>query len=422
MGRWGVLAVLCLARVSMGLHLQVVAAVSPFLIADLGLGYGEIGTLIGVFLLPGAVLSMPGGLISRRFGDTRAMIGAVVLLAVGTAMLAASSGFWMAVVARLVAGAGGTLLTMQVAKIATDWFAGRELSTAIGILLGTFPLGIAAVTAGLPLVATASGWRVAVAIVAGSALVTLAIVAAFLRDRPSARAGGPASEEPPSSGDPPLPGERSLPGKQSMAGGRPRLWAISRREAGLVLIAGAAFSLLNAGLVVFTSFVPVLLLRRGFGEIEAGVLTSWASWILIATLPPAGLFLDRVRPVTVWLVVSALLSALACLALPSVEPAWLWIALFGVMFAPVVVGSMALPGEVLQPETRATGFGLFFTTNYVGFAILPAVAGVLVDLTGSAAAPIWFTGLVFAAVVPLVLWFRWMQRPIISATIHSGKD
>ncbi|HZO25778.1 MAG TPA: MFS transporter, partial [Chloroflexota bacterium] len=88
MGRWGVLAVTCLARVSMGLHLQVVAAVAPFLIADLGLGYGEIGTLIGIFLLPGVVLSIPGGLISRRFGDTRALIGAIVLLAVGTGLLA----------------------------------------------------------------------------------------------------------------------------------------------------------------------------------------------------------------------------------------------------------------------------------------------------------------------------------------------
>ena len=398
MGRWGALAVLCFTRVSMGLHIQVIAAISPFLIADLGLSYGEVGTLIGIFLLPGVVLSIPGGLISRRFGDTRTLIGAVVLLAIGTALLAASNGFWMAVVARLVAGAGGTLLTMQVAKIATDWFAGRELSTAIGALLGTFPLGLAAVMAGLPLVAAASGWRTAVTIVAGSALVTLTIVWIFLRDRPRTEAG------------PPTPGERL------------GLWAISRREAGLVVLAGAAFSLLNAGLIIFTGFVPILLLRRGFSEVEAGLLTSWASWVMIPTLVLSGLFLDRAGRVTLWLIASAALSALTCVALPVLDPAWLWIVLFGVVFAPVVVGSMALPGEVLRPETRASGFGLFFTINYIGFATLPAVAGLLVDLTGSPTAPLWFTGAMFGAVVPLVLWFRWLARPIISPVIQSGKD
>jgi MFS family permease len=387
-----------LARVSMGLHLQVVAAVAPFLMADLGLGYGEIGTLIGIFLLPGVVLAIPGGLVSRRFGDARALMGAVVLLTAGTAMLAVSDGFWLALLARVVGGAGGTLLTMQVAKIMTDWFAGRELSTAIGILLGTFPLGIAVVMAGLPLVATARSWQVAVALVAGSGLLILVVVALFLRDRPAARAGASATDE------------------------RPRLWVISRHEVWLVSIAGAAFSLLNAGLIIFTSFTPALLIQRGLGEIQAGVLTSWTSWILMGTLPVAGVFLDRVRPVTVWLIASAALSALACLALPNVEPAWLWIMLFGVVFAPIVIGAMALPGEVLRPESRATGFGLFFTTNYVGFAVLPSVAGVLVDVTGSTAAPIWFCGAIFAAVVPLVLWFRWLQRPIISAAIHRGKD
>ena len=59
--RWAVLAILCLARMSMGLHLQVVAAVAPFLIADLGLTYAEIGVLIGIFMLPGVFLALPGG-------------------------------------------------------------------------------------------------------------------------------------------------------------------------------------------------------------------------------------------------------------------------------------------------------------------------------------------------------------------------
>jgi MFS family permease len=393
--RWGVLAVVSLARVSMGLHLQVVAAVAPFLMADLGLGYGEVGTLIGLFLLPGVALAVPGGLVSRRFGDKRTLLGTVVLLGLGTALLAISNGFWTALLARLIAGAGATLLTMQVAKITTDWFSAGGLSTAMGILLGTFPLGVAAVMAGLPLVASATSWRVATGLVAGVSLVVLGIVAVFLRDLPGAQAAA--------------------------SGSQPRLWGISRREASLMLIAGASFSLVNAGLVIFTSFVPTLLLARGLDTVQAGITTSWASWLMIGALPLSGYLIDRWKGLTWWLLGSAVLTILVCVAMPLFEPAWLWIALFGIVLAPTAVGAMALPGEVLRPETRGSGFGLFFTTNYAAFSILPAVAGVLVDLTGSTTAPLWFDAAIFAAFIPLVLWFRWVQRPIISTANIAGK-
>ncbi|MCC6178232.1 MAG: MFS transporter [Chloroflexi bacterium] len=381
--RWGVLAILCLTRVAMGLHLQAVAAVAPFMMADLSLGYAEIGTLIGVFMLPGVVFAVPGGLIGRRFGDTHTMTGALVLLMAGTALLAVSDGFWPALVARLLSGAGGTLMTMQIAKIATDWFADRELSTAIGILLGTFPLGIAAVMAGLPAIASLTSWRVAVGVVAASAAIMLAVVILFLRDHPET---------------------------VTARGSRPPLWVISLPEIGLVVMSGAAFSLLNAGLVVFSSFVPALLLSRGMDAVQAGLTTSWASWVGMLTLPAAGLLLDRLRPMTPWLLGSAAASSAVCLLMVIGGPPWLWIVLFPLAMAPVAVGSMALPGEVLRSESRSTGFGLYFTTNYIGFGLLPAVAGYLVDWSGSVAAPLWFDAAVFGGIVPLIVLFRVLQR------------
>jgi MFS family permease len=394
LGRWGVLATLCLARMLMGLHLQVVAAVAPFLMTDLNLSYGEIGTLIGIFLLPGVVLAIPGGLVSRRFGDARTLTGAVVLLASGTALLAASTGFWSAAAARLVSGAGGTLLTMQVAKIATDWFAGRALSTAIGLLLGTFPLGIAAVMAGLPLAAAVSSWRVAVAVIVGVALVILVVVAALLRDAPTAAA--------------PAPGRR---------------WDLSGHEAALMVVSGLIFSVVNAGLVIFTSFAPAWLHAGGLDAVQAGLLASWTSWVMIAALPLAGPLLDRTGRVSLWLVGTALAAAVVCVALPlsgsgaalASGPAVVWIVLFGVLMGPLAVGSMALPGTVLRPESRSIGFGLFFTINYVGFGVLPAVAGFLIDATGTAAAPFWFDAVVFLSVVPLALLFHTLQRRAVAA-------
>ncbi|MDP8921759.1 MAG: MFS transporter [Chloroflexota bacterium] len=408
--RWAVLSILCLARTSMGLHLQVVAAVAPFLVADLGLTYAEIGVLIGIFMLPGVFLALPGGLISRRVGDKATLVTALGLLLAGTGLLAASPNFALAAAARLLSGAGGTLLTMQVAKIATDWFAGRELSTAIGFLLGTFPLGVALAMATLGGVAVASSWRLAVALIAATAVPILLVVTLLYRDLPR--------QDPPT-GPAPTPG--TLPHSSTDPAGQAthpaavaveRLGhpAIGREELGPVLVAGVAFALVNAALVVFTSFTPTLLIERGRSEAQAGVLASWTSWALMPSVLIAGYLLDRARYLFAWLVLSALVTAVACLALPIQEPAWFWIVLFGIASAPVTVGSMALPGQVLRAESRNWGFGLFFTMNYLGFSLLPPVAGYLLDQTRSTAAPIWFGGLLYLAIIPSVLVFRQLRR------------
>lgn len=384
--RWAVLALLCLARMLMALHLQAVAAVAPFLIADLRLSYAELGLLIGVFLLPGAFLALPGGLISRRVGDKATLVAGLGLLAVGTGLLAASSSFAPAVAARVLSGAGGTLLTMQIAKVATDWFAGKELATAIGLLIATFPLGVGLAMATLGPVAAAVGWHAALASIAVVAGFAVVVVATLYRDPP--RDAGEIST------------------------GQQRLWVIDGRELRLVLVVGVVFALVNAALVIVTSFTPTLLIARGRTETGAGVLTSWASWALIPSVTLAGYLLDRAGRMTSWLMLSAGLTALTCLALPRWEPAWLWIVLFGIVSAPLTVGAMALPGRLLGADSRNTGFGLFFTMNYIGFGLLPPVAGSLLDLTASPAAPLQFAGALYLATVPAVLLFHRLQgRP-----------
>jgi predicted MFS family arabinose efflux permease len=71
---------------------------------------------------------------------------------------------------------------------------------------------------------------------------------------------------------------------------------------------------------------------------------------------------------------------------------------------------MVLPGEVLRPQTRSAGMGVFYTWYYVGMVLLVPVAGVLRDASGCAGAPLWFAGaLVFAAMAVLLL-FRLFQR------------
>jgi MFS family permease len=72
--RWGVLALTVVARTAVGFQFQSIAAVGPFLVTDLNLSYAELGSLIGLYLLPGVALALPGGMLGTRFGDRAVML------------------------------------------------------------------------------------------------------------------------------------------------------------------------------------------------------------------------------------------------------------------------------------------------------------------------------------------------------------
>ena len=55
--RWMMLIVLFLVGLAMRYQFQSVASVSTHLVADLGLSYTQVGTLIGFFLLPGIFIA-----------------------------------------------------------------------------------------------------------------------------------------------------------------------------------------------------------------------------------------------------------------------------------------------------------------------------------------------------------------------------
>src|SRR5882724_12715853 len=66
--RWLVLAVLFLARTAMALQFQTVASTAPFLIDALAIDFAALGILIGLYMLPGIVIALPGGMLGQRFG------------------------------------------------------------------------------------------------------------------------------------------------------------------------------------------------------------------------------------------------------------------------------------------------------------------------------------------------------------------
>lgn len=354
--RWVVLAVLFLARTSMAFQFQSVAALAPLVAADHGASLADIGLLIGLYFAPGIVIAIPGGAIARLLGDRRVLAGGMVLMLAG-GLLPALSGSWDALVAgRLIAGIGGVVLNVQLAKMLTDWFLGREIATAMAVLINAWPIGIATALLVLPAMADpgnlAPAWLTVLALVAlGFALFLLAW--------------------------------RSPPAASANEAGAGRAVALPLVALSL---AGAVWALYNGALVMVFGFGPTLLSERGWPLAEASSTTSIVLWLMVVSVPLGGLLADRSgrrdTVLALGLAGFALLLVAAALApLRAVPAIFVGLGLVsGISGGPI----LSLPSLVLRPETRALGMGVFFTFSYLALMISPTLGGWLAERTGDA--------------------------------------
>src|ERR1700709_1984837 len=178
--RWGILAVLFVVRLTMGFQFQSVAAVAPLLERELGVSLADIGLLIGLYFTPGVALALPGGAIGKKFGDKLTVLGALLLMLAGGVMMAFSTSWSAQIAGRLIAGTGGVLMNVQMTKMVADWFAGKEIATAMAVFVNSWPAGVAVSLLILPSIGIAHGvsavyLAVAALIVCGIALLGIAV-------------------------------------------------------------------------------------------------------------------------------------------------------------------------------------------------------------------------------------------------------
>jgi len=381
--RWFALGLILLARISMAMQFQSIAPVAPLLIADLALSYTQIGLLIGLYLLPGTVLALPGGLLGERFGNRRVVLWALALMVGGGLATAASDSLWQAGAGRLVSGAGGVLLTLILSKMTAEWFAGREISTAMGVMLTGWPIGIGLGTALFGAIAAASSWRLVQHLTAALAALAFAVLALLYRDAPGVGTSHAVL--------------RFVP-------------HLSARGWALALTAGVAWMLFNVGFIVAVGFGPGVLVSRGDTLARAGFLVSLAVWVSSIAVPLGGVVVDRWRRPDLAITVGCLMTALAIAAMPLLPAPLVWLLMAGVMAGLPPGAIVALVPHSVRPEQFASAFGIFYATYYLGMAAFQPVAGLLRDLTGSAAAPLFFAAgtVVLTAVASGA--FRWIER------------
>ena len=384
--RWGILAVLFLVRGTMAFQFQSVAAVAPLLGHEFGVGLADIGILIGLYFAPGVALALPGGAIGQRFGD-KATVLAALLLMLGGSLTMAFAGTWgLQIFGRLVAGAGGVILSVQLTKMLTDWFAGKEIATAMAIFVNSWPAGIAIALLTLPLVGTGYGVAaVHLAVAASAGLGILLIVALY--KAPANAVAAPAAAA----------------------------MGLDRNAAFAVMAAGLIWGLFNVGFATVFSFGPSMLVERGWSVTAAGSTISIVLWVAAISVPLGGFIADRSGRPELILVVGCILFAALMIALPRSGAVILTVAALGLISGQPAGPIMSLPARVLRPQTRAIGMGLFFTIFYGCMMLGPVLGGACAKWAGTAAAAFDF-GAAMILLCPFILWaFNRIPQPIPKA-------
>lgn len=387
--RWTILAVLTVVRAAMAYQVQTVASVSPYLMADLGIDYAALGTLIGLYMLPGIVISLPGGVLGRRFGEMPMCLLGLALMALGGAIMGFAETYAAVIAGRLVSGIGAVILNVLLTKMVADWFAGREIITAMALFVNSWPLGFALGLVTQGALADAVGWQAVMHMAAALCGVSLLLTAMYYR---------------------PPPGAEARPGEVGLApvGVSFRL-GLDRRELVLVLLAGAMWSLYNVGFIVVISFAPDYLVALGLPPTAADARASVFVWTTLATVPLGGFLAERSGRPDTMLALALLLFAAAVGGLVAWDgPVALFVALGVVGGVPAGI-IMALPARAVRAEVLAPAMGLYFTVYYVGMTALPAAAGWSRDATGAAAAPLLFAAAMMILTLAALVAFRWRE-------------
>ena len=380
MTRWRILALLFAARVGLGFQFQAMGAVGTKLSDAFGLDNVQIGLLIGLFMAPGLILALPVG-FSGRFASDRVLASlGLALLALGGAVSAAASVPGGVGLGRLLAGGGALFATLYFTKMVADWFVGREISLAMSVLVMSWPFGIAMGQVGHTWLAETYGWRVPFA--SASAWCGVAAFAVLTLYHPP----------------------HDLARSPSAA-----VLSLTAQEWHLIICAGTAWGVFNAGYVIFLTFGPNMLMSLGRPVISAASVISVGSWLMILSGTICGIIADRFgRRDTILLVcMTSAVIALFLLRVPGAGlPASLLFGLLAMAPAGVI---MSLAGQAMRPERRAFGMGVFYSVYYAIMTAAPPISGAIYDVRNHPEDALLFGMILFATVVPAAFAFKYIK-------------
>lgn len=350
-------ATLLLAMTVGGLPQFLLGVLAPFLTVEFGLTRAQLGSLTTATFVVGAVVSPFAGRLVDRIGGRAALLTLFWLAIGGFAGLAASTAYWMVVIAVGLAGLPLALMNPVTNQLIAVQLPRGQQGVVTGVKQSGVQLGAFLTGALLPVTALAVGWRGAV----------LCILVLPLLGLMATRLG--------------------VARPQRDDGGRPRSRVRVPIGSFVRWLTTYAF-LMGAGVAAVSAFVVLYAVEElGMSEGRAGLVAAVIGAAGVAARIVWGRAAERMASSTAPLLVLAATSVVAQAAVWAAAPVgpwllWVGAATFGATAgAWNAVGMLAIVREV---DASATGraSGIVQSGFYLGLLVCPILFGASVDATG----------------------------------------
>jgi MFS family permease len=383
---------------------DIIGAIAPSLIEQLGAARGTVGTMYTMYSIAAILSVLIGGILIDRLGTRLASMIFSTLVFIGAGVVAYANSIPLLFLGRFIFGAGSEPLIVAQMAMVSRWFKGKELALAFGVTLTVSRIGtLFSFNTGELIAHRYGGYHYSLVASLIFCAVSLAanVVYVFMD----------------------LHGERILKLKEKENGDKIVFKDIKKFKSNFWFVTMLCVTFYSA-IFPFTAlstdfFVDKWGVRRVaesaggfFSQVfsnfihmtsTAGGISSIIIFASMVCAPFAGHLVDKIGRRASLMIIGSLILIPSHLAMgvTRIYPVYPMITL-GVAFVLIPAAMWPSIPLIVRKETVGTAFGLMTMIQNIGLALFPSLNGMLRDLTHSyTASQIMFaslgvSGLIFA--------------------------
>jgi MFS transporter, FSR family, fosmidomycin resistance protein len=355
----------------------------PLIATDLQLSYAQVGLLKTLISGGQSLFQLPGGMVAERVGERRMLALGLATLSGAFLLLAPAWSFPTVATLCLLIGVGASLQHPLSSSLVSRAYEERGRRTAMGTYNFAGDVGKVAFPALLSGMIVLSSWRGSVELLGAVGLAAALVV--WMGGKTHERTAPPTTAG-------------------AMQVQKSRGWGITDRQRFGGLVAVGVLD--ESARAAFLTFVPFLLAAKGASPEQMGLLFT-----LVFAGGACGKFVcgplaERLGAVRM-VVVTELLTGLAILALLPLPltASLLLLPVLGIFLNGTSSVLYATVADLVAPEARARGYGLFYMLYQGSGMIAPVLYGWLSDAAGLPSAMI-LLGFLTMGAAPLAVLMR----------------